>query len=92
MSRNLSFLYKICNFLQGFLKFLSIFDICPFSSARKPIPRSDKSYCMVVFCNGFVINNLAFRILEIFLINFAIFFNFFKTFVLYSGFFASLAS
>ena len=33
---------KSAIFFYGFLKFSSIFDICPFSSARKPIQRSDK--------------------------------------------------
>ena len=41
-SQILAFFDKVCHFFQGFLKFLSIFDICPFSSVRKPVPRSDE--------------------------------------------------
>ena len=53
MCRILAFLkIKSAIFLR-FPKVLSVFDIRPFSSARKPIPRSDRSYCMVFCFNGF---------------------------------------
>ena len=71
--------------------FWSNFDICPFSSAIKAIPWSDKSYCMVISFNEFVFNNLTFRVLEVF-DKFCIFFSsFFETFVLYSVFLAPVA-
>ena len=67
------FFDKMCNFFKVFVCdfflnfFLSIFDICAFSSTRKPIPRSEKKLLMVVSFNGFVsFNNLAIRILKSF--------------------------
>ena len=66
----------LCLELQHFLvksaifsrlpKDFSVFDIRPFSSARKHIPRSHKKLLLFFIFNGFVFNNLTFRLLEVF--------------------------
>ena len=45
---------------------MSIFDICPFSIARKPISRSDEKGTAWLLVSMDFFNNLTFGILEIF--------------------------
>ena len=86
MSRILFFFFwQNLQFFYGFLKFLSVFDIRPFSSARKHIPRSIKK-----LLHGFKFQAICFQQFNLStlrsLINFAIFLSCFKIFVFFFHF------